>query len=167
MNKQIKNIALLCTTLVALTLGTSVMAKEHGKSHRGQDMQRHMRAMMSKLDLSEQQQQQVKAIQAAKKEQLMALKSSDDGKDKNGRSAMAELIKAETFDETAFILMQEKKAAKMAKAGLITAKTMHQLYQLLTPEQKQKLEQMQQQKRERKQGNKQKHRDAKVSKTEQ
>lgn len=118
--------------------GNSLAGPEKQKRH-GDDMQRVMRGVMAKLDLSEQQKVQIKEIQSAKMAQLKALKPAEKVDKKPQLQA---LITADTFDETAFVLMQEQRAAKLQQVGLISAKSMHKIYHVLNVEQQAKFSEL-------------------------
>ncbi|WNC68427.1 Spy/CpxP family protein refolding chaperone [Thalassotalea nanhaiensis] len=153
MTKQLSKFVLLVCAIGALSF--TAAAKDQGGSHRGGDKRDDMRWVMSKLDLTEEQQQQVKDIQLAKKEQMQAL-MAEKGDRKANKEEFTALIQAETFDENAFILLQQEKAEHQAKSSLISAKSMHQMYQLLTVEQKEKLAELKQQHMEKRQLRKEK-----------
>lgn len=145
MNIQMKQLSVLLTLLT--TLSFSTLAKDHKQGARGDEMQRHMRQVMSKLDLSNEQQEQIKAIQVSRKEQMKSLKVDFS----EHRQRIAELIKAPEFDEVAFTNIQAKMADNKMQLSLITAKSMHQMYQVLTPEQRQEFEQYRQKRQSKKQ----------------
>lgn len=151
MTKQLSKILLLVCTLGALSF--NAVAKDHGGPHRGADKRDDMQRVMSKLDLTDEQKQQVKDIQSAKKEQMKTL-MAEQGDKKANREQFTALIQAETFDENAFKLLQQEKAEQQEKAGLISAKSMHQMFQLLTAEQKQQLAELKQQQMEKRQSKK-------------
>ncbi|WP_068544394.1 Spy/CpxP family protein refolding chaperone [Thalassotalea crassostreae] len=130
-----KKLILVMFTLVCVSF--SSVAKDQKGKHRGK-MDNPVRMMFSKLDLSEEQKQQVKDIMKAQKEQMKAL---NDGQDQS-KEQMKAIIHADTFDELAFKALQSRQAVKMQKLGLIKAKSMHEMYQVLTAEQKQKMAEM-------------------------
>ncbi|WP_185962529.1 Spy/CpxP family protein refolding chaperone [Thalassomonas sp. M1454] len=107
-----------------------------------------MRMFISKLDLSEEQSAQIKAIKAASKEQIKALKGE---REEGSKEELESLFTAPTFDEQAFLDLQSKKSEKMNQAALIMAKAKHATYQVLTEEQKQKYAQLKQQHRAKRQ----------------
>jgi protein CpxP len=101
-----------------------------------------MRMIMSKLDLTEEQTTQIKAIKTASKEQMQAIKGE---RDESKKAALESLFTAPTFDEQAFMEMQREKSEKMHQGALIIAKAKHATYQVLTAEQKEKYAQLKQQ----------------------
>ncbi|WOH36664.1 Spy/CpxP family protein refolding chaperone [Thalassotalea fonticola] len=164
MTKQLSKIVLLICTIGALSF--NVLAKDQGGPHRGIDKRDDMHRVMSKLDLTDQQKQQVKDIQSAKKEQMQTLMAKQ-GDKKASRDEFTALIQAEEFDENAFMLLQQKKSEQQAQASLISAKSMHQMYQLLTAEQKQQLTELKQQHMEKRQLKKEKMKQKKQKKNNQ
>lgn len=98
-----------------------------------------MRKIMSKLDLSEEQNAQIKEIKTATKEQIQAIKGE---RDESNKAVLNSLFTAPTFDEQAFMEMQSEKSEKMQQIALIMAKAKHATYQVLTIEQKEKYAQL-------------------------
>ncbi|MDG1734184.1 MAG: Spy/CpxP family protein refolding chaperone [Thalassotalea sp.] len=130
--------SLVLWSLVSCFVVNTAFAKPPTKN-RGHD---EMRMIMSKLDLTEEQTTQVKAIKAASKEQMQAIKGE---RDETKKAALESLFTAPTFDEQAFMEMQREKSEKMHQGALIMAKAKHATYQLLTAEQKEKYAQLKQQ----------------------
>ncbi|WNC72569.1 Spy/CpxP family protein refolding chaperone [Thalassotalea psychrophila] len=148
MTKQLSKILLVACTLGALSF--NAVAKENGSPHRGGERKDEMHKVITKLDLTDVQKQQVKDIQSAKKQQIQAL-MAEQGDKKVNREQFNALIQAETFDENAFKLLQQEKAEHQEKVSLISAKSMHQMFQLLTSSQKQQLAELKQQQMEKRQ----------------
>lgn len=130
MNKWIKVAALT----IALPLSVSANAKnmEMGQGHhRG-----GMKQIISQLDLSDAQQQQVSDIMQQMKGNV----------DRSGRQAMREahqaerlaLLTAPEFDEAKAKQMIASHQASMTERKLQMLRTQHQIYQVLTPEQQAK-----------------------------
>ncbi|WP_221932906.1 Spy/CpxP family protein refolding chaperone [Thalassotalea sp. PS06] len=112
---------------------------EHGKQ--GYRMEKMLRA----LDLSDAQRAQIKEIRSNSKQQLEALAPEK----KEHRQELQAIIKADSFDENAFLALQNETAQKRQQAGLIRAKTMHQIYHVLDADQQAKFEKMQQKRKQR------------------
>lgn len=164
MTKQLSKVILLVCTIGALSF--NAMAKDHNGPDRGSKIRSDIRWTMSKLDLTDEQKQQVKDIQSAKKQQLQTLKAEQGDRHAN-RDELNALIHAEEFDESAFMLLQQKKAEQQAQVSLISAKSKHQMLQLLTVEQKQKLAELKQQQMEKRQLKKEKMKQRKQQKNNQ
>lgn len=136
-----KKILTVAGLALALTLGGTAMAGgdrgHHGDGHHG--MGHHMmKRMFSKLDLTEQQQEEVKSIMSAFKEQM---KDKKDGH-MAFRDQLKGLIQAETFDEAAVRTLIESKQAERVSAGIAKARMKNQIWNVLTEQQQAKLEEM-------------------------
>ncbi|MEI6896454.1 MAG: Spy/CpxP family protein refolding chaperone [Psychromonas sp.] len=111
------------------------MMKEggHGKHHGGHGKHRgdnkHKNMTFKKLDLSDQQKQQMQSIMVSSKKQMESNKLADKAK-------MQALMQAPTFNEVTAKALIEKKQSDRAARKLSTLKIHHQMYQLLTDEQK-------------------------------
>lgn len=137
----VKKIALLLIPVAGLALAGNVVAKGHGKPGQHEfGMHKEVRMIMGKLDLTEEQKQQIKDIKASTKAEMKALKETD--QNTNPRGEMSALVLADSFDEGAFLALQQKHAAKREQLGLIQARSMNQIYNVLTAEQKQEFLQM-------------------------
>lgn len=102
------------------------MNKHHGKKHK--------RMGFSQLDLSDEQKQQMKSIRSSAKANKKQLKS--DSERLAHQASMQALMHSETFDEEqAKALISEQQAQKNAKK-LEVLKVRHQMFQVLTDEQK-------------------------------
>ena len=130
-----KKLILVMFTLVCVSF--SSVAKDQKSRHRGA-MDNPIRMMFSKLDLSEEQKQQMKDIMKQQKEQMKALHDGDG----QSKEQMKAIIHADSFDEVAFKQLQSEQAVKTQELALIKAKNMHKMYHLLTAEQKQKMAEM-------------------------
>lgn len=144
MNIKINQLSLLLGLFAMLSFST--LAKDHKQHSRGDDFQKQMRHVMSKLELTTEQQTQIKSIQQSRKEQSQTLK----GDFTEYRQSIAQLIKAPEFDEIAFKDIQQKMAVQKIQLSLISAKSMHQIYNVLTAEQKRQFENYRQSKRGKK-----------------
>ena len=123
----------LTYSAVAMPVKSVEMHQEQGSiQHK---MKHKLKKMARFLDLSDDQKLQVKAIFAEAKENKMALKEN--------RLAYKEqrklLISAPTFDESAFVSLQQQYQAMFSEAALNKAKVQHAIYQVLTEEQRDKL----------------------------
>ncbi len=153
-SNYLKKIALLIIPMAALALSGHAIAKGHGKGQQQSMIQKEVRMMMSKLDLNEQQKEQMKAIKENSKAQMKALKEAH--QQGTERDELQALIMADTFDEGAFLALQQRIAAKKQQGALIQARTMNQIFNVLTPEQKQQFLEI---KAERKEKRKEKRQD--------
>ncbi|QBY04621.1 periplasmic heavy metal sensor [Thalassotalea sp. HSM 43] len=145
-NKKTVIVSLLC-----MFVSVTAIAKPHNGQHRGMELGR----FVEKLDLSEQQRTDIKAIQADAKQRYKALKD-EQGESASGEQ-LAELMKQETFDQGKFEQLYDEKSAKKKQVALIRAQSMHQMYQLLNEQQRAELEQMMQKHKEKRKMRKQKH----------
>ncbi len=128
---------------LALTVGAGAMAQGgHGEGHhgpRGHGMGHHMmERMFSKLDLSEQQQEEVKGILTNFKNQM---------KDKRTerfafKDQIKALVQSETFDEAAVRALIESKQAQRLEAQVAKARMKNQIWNVLNAEQQVQLNEM-------------------------
>ena len=146
---SLSKLVLICG-LATATLGAgSVIAK--GAMHHKQG---HSQAQFllsergaNKLDLSDEQQTELKAIFEAQKIQMQALKGTDKDARKAEREAhkakMETLLSAATFDENAAAELLALRHEKGEEIGLIKLKTQHQVWHVLNAEQREKFEKIQ------------------------
>lgn len=135
-----KKILTVAGLALALTLGGAAVAGgergHHGGGHGGHHFM--MKRMFSKLDLSEQQQEEVKGIMSAFKTQMQ--------EKKEGRSEfkdqMKALVQSDSFDEAAVRALIESKQASRVDAGVAKARMKNQIWNVLNSEQQAKLTEM-------------------------
>jgi periplasmic protein CpxP/Spy len=94
--------------------------------------------LYKKLDLTDEQKQKVKAIKQQYKEGKKALYS----KYKGLRGKMHELIKPESIDQDKLNALIQKKQEMLAEKIKLKVKMKRAIYQVITPEQRKKLEQV-------------------------
>ncbi len=102
--------------------------------HHQKGGEHRMKRMIKALELSEQQQVQIKAIRNQAKAQRKILHDSI----KQFRTEAKVLVQAETFDEQAFVALQGAYQPSFEQAGLAKAKTKHAIFNVLTTEQQNK-----------------------------
>lgn len=106
---------------------------------------RNMHKMLHKLDLTDTQEVQVKAI-------LKQQKLSPEARAKRRGEQMSDfesVIQSDQWDESAAKALIEKKQASRQDQALAQMKAMHDVYQVLTDEQKEKLQKMKQRMKKR------------------
>jgi protein CpxP len=140
--------AIILTGSILVSLSASANAKEHSE-HRGEFLL--SKRAVAALDLTVDQQAQIKSIieglKADKKERKLERKEN--------REAFRALVEAENFDEDkAKALMSDIKTERSEKM-LAHLKSRHQIWQLLTVEQREKLTEM----REKRKDKQRRHRD--------
>jgi len=94
--------------------------------------------MIKALDLTEQQQAQIKAIRTQAKDDNQSTREAL----KAFKQEAKELVQAETFDEQAFTALQQSYQASFTEAGLAKAKSKHAIFNILTAEQQEKWQQI-------------------------
>jgi len=105
----------------------------------------NLKRLAKHLDLSAEQRQQMKVIKEQSKLTNMAIHQEL----KAFKAEVKPLIMAETFDESAFTALQSQYQSAFAQMALQKAKTRHQIFQLLTDEQKEKMQAMRARRAER------------------
>ena len=98
-----------------------------------------MHRILSKLELSEQQQTQVEEIVSAMEQSRESFKEQR----KALKSAERDLVRAEVFDEQAWQDLYAQYSEGFATMAMQTSFSRHQIWNLLTPEQQDKVEHMQ------------------------
>lgn len=118
-----------------------VIAKEHKsapteqlKKDKKHSMKRQFKKMARHLQLSEEQKVKVKAIyeqaKVSRKEQRASMKDF--------KEQVKSLMQLPIFDDKAFTELHNQYQTKFAEIALIKAKNKHAIYQVLTPEQREK-----------------------------
>ena len=139
-------LAAVAGLVLSMTAVSTASAKNHGQGyhqemggefHQGRGGGKHMKRMLRGLDLTDEQKQQVKDI-------LAKAKADRPERDPQSMKAQMErhhqLMLAAEFDEQAAREAIAVRQAKMAEMQLKQMKVQHEIMQLLTAEQKQKLE---------------------------
>lgn len=133
----ISSIAMSFTTSAMTTDTSSKIASHNMHQHGGKhQMKRQLKKMAKYLSLSDEQRQKVKEIFKQTKEEKMAIKESLAGYKTQVKSVMDAAI----FDEKAFKDLHSQYQSQLTEGALLKAKTKHALLQLLTQEQREKLE---------------------------
>jgi Spy/CpxP family protein refolding chaperone len=122
-------------TAGALMAQTSAPAQEGSANHQGRALQGMLQRMTKDLNLTADQQNQVKNILQSSREQTKALQP----KLREERSALRDAVKTDAEQKIDQITRQN--AELNAEASAIHAKTMAKIYTVLTPEQKAKFDQ--------------------------
>jgi len=112
----------------------------------GPQMKRHFKKMAKYLELTEEQKTQMKAIRAEAKTQRSEFKESMSGFHQQVKA----LMQAETFDEQAFSVLQSQYQGNFQHMALIKAKTKHAMFQVLTSEQQEKMQEFKEKRGKRK-----------------
>ena len=122
--------------------GADVMMEKH--AHK---MGKHkFRKMAKYLDLTQEQKDQMKSIREASREVSLPLRE----KAKEFFDYTKQLKAQESFDEQGFNAMYNQYQAAFAELALQRAKTKHAMYQVLTEEQKVKMEELREKRSKRK-----------------
>ncbi len=133
-----KLIATVLATGMVLTTGTAVAGGQQGHhnakfgKHGGVGM--HMK-MYKNLDLSKQQQAQIKAIL----DKAKPVKGEHRTNRKAHMQAKRQLIQSANLDEYALNQLAEQTAQQVKQRFIKRVKTQHQIWQILTPQQQQKV----------------------------
>jgi len=140
--RKLTKLVLICG-LATATLGTGVAMAKGGMHHKGPHEARFLLSERGaeKLDLTQEQQAQLKAAFEAQKEQMKAMRG-----DKDARKAEREAFKAKmdvllakaTFDENAAQELIGSREAKAEKFAMQKLKMEHTVWQILNAEQREK-----------------------------
>lgn len=142
---KMKNIALGMTLVATLLGGSAVMAKSRGM-HPGMGMD-EMR-IFRKLDLSREQRDAIYALVADQKDARKANKE----KHMAFRQSMEQLVKGDNFDEAAVKSLWQENASLFEEEAIARTKLRYSIYQVLTAEQKQKMETLKAERKQRHHG---------------
>ena len=141
-----KSSKLMCvlSLIAAASLSGAVIAKQTDSDTHSQQMQRDrphqaMHKMLASLDLTDSQKAQIKALLEQQREKHQASKPTA-----GMRQQVQQLVSADSFDEVAARSLLEQQQQKDIERRLERLKLQHEIRQLLTPEQRQKLSQKQQ-----------------------
>jgi len=150
MNKTISRLTITVFSTALLALAGTALAQEPGPGHFGEGPPHHgrsmpgmpvvdmmMRAVMH-LDLSDEQEDSIRAI-------MKSFKTDDRELMKDMRSnheQLKELIKADTFDETAVAEIAGKEGTLTTERLILASRAMSQVYAELNDEQRAELQAM-------------------------
>ena len=138
-HKYLASAALITASLFAA--GTAMSGEgghcdkmHHGKMGERGDMHHGLQQKLKELNLSSEQQAQVKEIMEKQKSQREAhMKAMQES-----RQALREATRSDAYDSAKVREIANKQAALHADMTVLCTETMHRIYSLLTPEQKQK-----------------------------
>lgn len=116
-----------------------------GKHHKGKG--KNKQQGFQKLNLTDQQKQEMKTIMTSQKAQNKNRKT--DAERLAQRAEMQALMSAETFDEEKAKALISNQQSKNSERRLANMKAKHEMYQLLTDEQKAEFAEMQMQRKNR------------------
>ncbi|TKB46659.1 Spy/CpxP family protein refolding chaperone [Thalassotalea mangrovi] len=129
--------SIIAVLLASLAFASMAYDKHRHQGERGSHPTR-IDKLVRALDLTDEQQQQIKAIREASKQEMDALTNDK----QQHHEEMQAIITADTFDQNAFIALHQDRADKRQQIALIHAKSMHDIYHLLEPAQQQKFKKM-------------------------
>jgi len=107
----------------------------HNKSKHHHKMKHHFKKLSKRLDLSNEQQAQIKAIYAVHKENKESNKKSMIA----FRDKVKNLMMSSTFDEEAFLKLHNQQQSQFSQMALARAKSKHAVLQVLNEEQQEKM----------------------------
>ncbi len=136
--KNLKKVALALTLAAPLVAGTAI-ANSHGGGGDGWHG-KHMQKVYKELNLTEEQQAEIKTIRQKQREQMQQFRT--EGNRDAQRAQMQALMKAETFDEDAARAMLNARHEASMEKKIAMMKSQHEIYQVLTPEQQAKFAEM-------------------------
>jgi len=145
MKSTFKNIAIATSLCSALILSTASLASsdeishQPGGKHHQQMNDKKLAKLTRKLDLSESQQADIKALKSEANEQMKELKPAM----KAFKQQVKTLMSADSFDEQAFSELHESNQEVFSQMALIKAKSKFAMKSVLTEEQLEKFKAMQ------------------------
>jgi protein CpxP len=146
MNTTFQKIAIVISLCSALILSTASVAGgdrsgHHEKGHginQQQMSEKKLAKLTRKLGLSESQQAELKALKSEESAKMQAIKPAM----KAFREQVKVLMSADSFDEPAFIQLQESNQDVFAQMALIKARSKFSMKSILTQEQLEKFRSM-------------------------
>ncbi|RYV03914.1 spheroplast protein y [Shewanella sp. OPT22] len=124
----------------ATSIAPTVLAGQGHDHHRGSHKVPMMK-MMRKLDLTDEQKQQARSLVKTYKQDMKNSRASVDDRRAHFDKVQA-LVKADNFDEQAAKDLVSQNSDKRLDNAVARIKLQHDLYQLLTPEQQAKAEEL-------------------------
>ncbi|PKG82121.1 hypothetical protein CXF85_14565 [Colwellia sp. 75C3] len=145
MKITLKNIAIATSLCSALVLTPVSFAGNDNSNHKGhheknqqQMSEKKLAKLTRKLGLSESQQADIKTLKAEEKAQMQTIKPAM----KAFREQVKTLMSADSFDEQAFVQLQENNQDVFSAMALIKAKSKFAMKSVLTEEQLEKFSSM-------------------------
>ena len=133
--------AILLISVISITAMVGTMA--HAKMRKG-DVNSYRMLLsergVKKLDLTVAQQTEIKSIAESEKAAMLSFKEEI----KKDKAEMKALIQAETFDEIAFRQALTEGQSERTEIAVLKAKNKHKVWNILTVEQREKLENLKQ-----------------------
>ncbi|MEH6766453.1 Spy/CpxP family protein refolding chaperone [Psychrobacter sp.] len=136
-----------CTSVNATTDTTPTAQMQ--KNHKDGMKKGEMRGPMSKLDLTATQQAQIKAIMQNKRGDRTADRAEHQAERAQMDQQIQALTNASTLNTAALNRLADQRAAKEKQRFIERVQTQHAIAQVLTPEQRAKMEQMKSERQEK------------------
>ncbi|WP_105253764.1 Spy/CpxP family protein refolding chaperone [Pseudoalteromonas sp. T1lg75] len=136
---------LLTVAVISITLASTAALAGQGGHHKHGERGMLSERMIAHLQLSEQQQTQIKAIMEANKQ----LKPQRGSRHESYQALQALTNTSESFDEQAAREIIQTQQSKQMERKIAHLKTKHQVWNILTEEQQQKFAQMKAKHKER------------------
>ncbi len=146
---------LLCTTLMASTGavlaedggdGSGRSGRHHARGMQGMPMVEHVVRSLHRLDLSEEQREDVHAVLREMKAAIRPVMEET----RAGHEQLKELIKATSFDEEAVAALASKEGQLAAERMIIASRAFSDVYVVLTDEQREELNAMSERRKQHK-----------------
>ncbi|MGR0277550.1 CpxP family protein [Marinomonas dokdonensis] len=155
---------LLAAVVLPLTFGSMSVLADGGKGHKGRDNGPKIgldMQLIKKLDLTEEQKIELKELRKASEEERKEARDTrhqgPSEEMKQQRKAVTDLLLADTFDQAKANTIALEMATHQAERQVKMLEKQHQILSILTPEQKQKLLELQQERAEKSAERMQKH----------
>lgn len=137
MHMNLKN--MLAVSALALAIPLSAQAHNHSGGEKAGEKKEyrhghHGMGVLGKLDLTEAQQAQVKTIMQQQREQM----KGERGQYRENRQALQQLVEQENFDRQRASELIAANQEKQRAMKLQMLQTQHEIYKVLTPEQREK-----------------------------
>jgi len=156
MKKLLLGSVLAASSIFTVTACTSVNAttdttptSQMQKNHKDGMKKGEMRGPMSKLDLTATQQAQIKAIMQNKRGDRTADRAEHQAERAQMDQQIQALTNASTLNTAALNRLADQRAAKEKQRFIERVQTQHAIAQVLTPEQRAKMEQMKSERQEK------------------
>lgn len=145
---KLTHILAVATLASGIFVSQGVEAKGHhdGKHHKGKQSFFMGKHVAKKLDLTTAQREEIKALISAQKQ----TRKSNKGERKATKQALMAQVHSESFDEVKVRQMLQAQQAKQLENKLESLKVQNKIWNVLTPEQQQKWQELKQRRAERK-----------------
>lgn len=128
----------MAVTVPALAGGGAMSGCPHAGHSSGQAMRGHLERMMDRLEVTDQQRADIRAILDETRPQMKALREQT----KATRAKIHKQMQADVYDEAALSALADEQGAALKSKIVLRTAMMHRIHAVLSPEQRERLKEM-------------------------